>query len=225
MNKLIALVCVLVFSPILLAQQGKVIKANGNKALVHFPPGTKLHVGETLILDTADSLDAELGGKGSSSGSGMNGSRDRVLGFSASLVSGSASSGGSHTSLGGTARYGWNQLTMEYGPEASFSTSSPGSNTAFSVGGFFDYNLIPNARGKVMIYGAGAVADLGSRSTGGNSSTVMTIFGGGFVKWFPLGNTVAVRGDAGLQYVRNSASSGTTSETDLAALGGLEVYF
>jgi hypothetical protein len=225
MIKIIALLVAITSLPAV-AQEGKVTQAKGNRAVVQFPSGTRPHIGDTVNLGGFDSeYLPSSSSTSSSSSSDMKGSREHSIDFSANLTSGSSSAGGSHTALSVAGRYGWNKITMEYGPEASFSTVTPGSITTFAGGGFFDYNLVPNKRGTPLVYGVGADATIGSSSGGGNSGTVMAIFGGGFVKWFPLGNTVAVRGDGGLGYNRTSTSGASTSETDLVLKGGLEVYF
>ena len=36
--------------------------------------------------------------------------------------------------------------------------ATPGNSSSFAGGGFFDYNLVPNKRGTVLVYGAGANA-------------------------------------------------------------------
>jgi len=205
------------------AQEGKITKAKGNKAVVEFPAGTKLRAGDAVSVG---SQELDFPSSSSSSGSSdIRGSREHSIDFSFNFLTGSQSSGGSHTVISIAGKYGWNKVTMEYGPEASFSTSTPGSVSSFGGGGFFDYNLIPNKPGTTLVYGVGGDALLGSVSGSGNSATTMTFFGGGFGKWFPLGNTVAVRGDGGLGYTRLSASSATTSETDVVVKGALEVYF
>jgi hypothetical protein len=91
------------------AQQAKVVKVSGKKAIVQFPDDARPRVGQMI----------DLGGGGESSmgGGGGSDSRAMIIGGSAELEneSTSGSSSSSTTSLGVTARYGWNAGDMEYG--------------------------------------------------------------------------------------------------------------
>jgi hypothetical protein len=159
------------------------------------------------------------------------GSRATIIGGSAALSSLSAGGGSSTTSLEVDARYGWNNGTMEYGPIGSLTyTSSTGSSArVIAAGGFFDFNLIPNAVGTDMVYGLGALGQFGSTSTSvGNAEvtgTQMLFQGGGQMKWFALGNTVAIRGDAVYRYISNSSGGTSTNTSGFVVQGGLYVYF
>lgn len=205
----------------------KVIKVSGRRAIVQYPPGETPKVGQVLTSSGSDEMSFDDGGNSSSKGS-----RKHIIGGSASLsfVNSSTSPGSGSvttTNISVSPQYGWNTGTMEYGGLASIGSSSGGgtSSTSFGVGGFFDYNLVPNVAGKDLVYGAGGKAIIGGGSSSGQSSTSFELDGGPFVKWFPLGNSVAIRGDADVQYKRMGNSAATTTNMGLVIMGGLYVYF
>lgn len=206
------------------AQQAKVLKVQGKKAIVQFPDDVKPRVGQLIEVGTGSSEGSMTAGHGT-------GSRDMIVGGSASFSSLTTSSSSTSTSaLDVSGRYGLNKGEMEYGGLGTFYYSSTtGSSTrTIGAGGFFDYNVVPNTVGTELVYGAGAEAiyamvstTVGSAET---SATTLRFQGGGQMKWFPFGNTVAVRGDVVYRFQQNG---GTTSSTTsgLVALGGLYVYF
>ena len=207
------------------AQQAKILKVQGKKAIVQFPDDVKPRVGQLIEVGGAGSSEVSMtAGHGS-------GSREMIVGGSASFSSlTTSSSNTSESILDLSARYGWNKGEMEYGGLGTFyyKSTTGSSERTIGAGGFFDYNVVPNAPGTELVYGAGgeAVYSMISTTTGSaeSSATTLRFQGGGQMKWFPFGNTVAVRGD--LVY-RFQQRSGTTSSTTsgLVALGGLYVYF
>lgn len=205
------------------ADQAKVLKVQGKKAIVQFPDDARPRVGQLIDLGGSGSEVSMAAGHGS-------GSRNIIVGGSAAFSSlTSSTSSASSSTLDLLARYGWNKGEMEYGGIGSFYyTSVTGSSTRqIGVGGFFDYNLIPNTPGTELVYGAGGELQYAmvSVTTGAaeSSSSLIRLQGGGQVKWFPFGNTVAIRGD--LVYRYQQSGSPTTTISGLVALGGLYVYF
>ncbi len=207
------------------AQQAKVVKVSGKKAIVQFPDDARPRVGQMIDLG---------GGDGESSGGGGGGSDSRatIIGGSAELSNQSTSgSTSSTTNFGVTARYGWNAGDMEYGGLGTLSyTSATGSSARIiEAGGFFDYNLVANTPGTELVYGLGAEGKFGSlSSTVGNAEvtgTVMTFQGGGQLKWFPLGNSVAIRGDAVYRYASTSSGGVSANTSGLVVKGGFYIYF
>lgn len=230
--KLYSLCFVLALGFSLHAQEAKVLKAKGRRALIELAPGQSLQPGQIINLGSGDDLSLDSSSSRSPSSVSV-GSREHSIGGSASLLMSSASTGTgsiSYTVLNVTGRYGWNKAKYEYGPEFSImnangSSASTTGSSAYSVGGFFDFNFIPNVPGKSMTYGLGGNLDIGSTSSGGNSSSLLDLFAGGNLKWFPLGNSVALRGDVGLNYVRTSGNNATITDTGLLAKAGFEIYY
>jgi len=206
------------------AQEARVIKVQGKKAIVQFDDGYKPKVGEIL---------GGGGGDSGGGGGGSSGGRDTILGGSAEFSSLSTNPGGASTSgLSLAVRYGWNAVDMEYGPIGSFSyaTASSSSSRAIGVGGFFDYNLVPNKVGNDMVYGLGAMGTYVTTTTTTGSvesnSSTMKFELGGQVKWFALGNSVAIRGDGVYSHEQITPASGTsTTRSGFVVRGGLYVYF
>lgn len=209
------------------AQQAKVLKVQGRKAIVQFPEESRPRVGQVLEIGGPVSID------GGSRTSHATGDRAMIVGGSAelsNLTSSGASS--SATRLGLDARYGWNKGEMEYGAigGVTYYSTAASSSRRLEVGGFFDYNLVPNTPGTEIVYGGAALGKFGSlSSSAGNneiSGTLMTLEIGGQLKWFPLGNTVAVRGD--LLYRIESVSDtvkAMATGSGLVAKAGFYIYY
>lgn len=205
------------------AQTAKVVKVSGKKAIVQFPDDARPKVGQTIDLS---------GGGGGDMGGGGSGSRATIIGGSASLSSlTNSSSSSSTTGMEVTARYGWNAGEMEYGVlgNLQYSSSTGSSSTILGGGGFFDYNLVPNTSGTSLVYGLGAEGQFGTISTTTGSAsvsgTVMTFQGGGQLKWFPLGNDVAIRGDVVYRYISTSSAGVSSNTSGFVVQGGFYIYF
>ena len=208
------------------AQQAKVVKVQGKKAIVQFPDDARPRVGQIIELGGGDGV---VSMSHSSGGAG----RAMIIGGSAELSSLTASGASSSTTrLALDARYGWNKGEMEYGGigRVDYASATATSRRALEVGGFFDYNLVPNTAGTEIVYGGAATAKFGSLSSsaGGTeiTGTLMTLEVGGQMKWFPLGNSVAVRGD--LLYRIESVSDtvkALAGGSGLVAKGGFYIYF
>jgi hypothetical protein len=206
------------------AQEARVIKVQGKKAIVQFDDGYKPKVGEIL------------GGGGEESGGGSgasSGGRDTIIGGSGDFSSLSTTPGGASTTrLSLSPRYGWNAVDMEYGllGEFTYQSSTGSSSRSIGIGGFFDYNLVPNKVGNDMVYGLGALGSYVTTATTVGSletnSSSMKLEVGGQVKWFALGNSVAIRGDGVYSYIQNTPASGSsTTQSGFVVRGGLYVYF
>jgi len=209
------------------AQTFKVLRVKGNRALIQLPRGITLEKGETYAVD-ADSSTAAL----TNAGSGI-GSREHVVGgsgqlsFESTQETGSADDTVITISLNG--RYGWNKGKMEYGPSATILNRTGDLGVRrISVGGFYDYNLIENVPGVEVVYGFGGRGEIGvvnkevaGRSEGGN---IIEMAGGAQGKWYLFGST-CVRGEAYLQYKRETYGSSTQTSMGLLGTVGLYVYF
>ena len=221
----LGLATVVLFSVGVNAQTAKVVKVSGKKAIVQFPDDARPRVGQTIDLGGGGGGDMGGGGGGGS------GSRATVIGGSAGLSSLSSGGASSTTGLQVNARYGWNNGTMEYGPlgELTYESTTGQSRRLIGAGGFFDYNLVPNTPGTDLVYGLGAQGQFGSRSvtTGSTevSGTRMVFQGGGQMKWFALGNTVAIRGDAVYRYESESAGGTSINTSGFVVQGGFYIYF
>jgi hypothetical protein len=227
MKKIISLFSILIFVAInpsnAFAQKAKIIKVKGQQAIVQFPTGARPEVGQILTLDEGDEkfspqVDATA--------------RQQIIGGSANLsfLNNSLNSR-STTDFGFSGRYGWNMVQIEYGPTVVFDYSTTDSNSSRTIeaGGFFDYNLVPNKTGTVLVYGAGGELEYGQTSTTVSSSTstntLFHFFAGGQLKWFPIKDSIAIRGDAGFDSSATTSTSTTVTISGLLLKGGLYIYF
>lgn len=221
MKKLIILASVLM-SQTAFAQQIRVQKVKGNKAIVEFSG------------DLAPGRTYNLGGSSSSSANTSGSGRSYVIGGSFSYFSGtdstsvsSISASNSTSSLNLTARFGWNFETYELGPLFSYQSTSAGSQTtsATSFGGFADYNLSPNRSGETTIFAGTGELTYGNLSQSSTSGSLMGFFLGGSVKWFGLTNSTALRADLGYDYRKTTIGSANVTTSGVALRAGISTYF
>ncbi|MES2803397.1 MAG: hypothetical protein V4654_12960 [Bdellovibrionota bacterium] len=111
------------------------------------------------------------------------------------------------------ARYGWNYGDYEVGPliHINLLDEGAGFNTDFYVGGYFDYNLSANVVGADAVYGLTAQGFGGNREfTSGSSSQIFAFGGGGFLSWYLMNSSTALRFE-GLIMQKKIATSSTSS--------------
>jgi len=230
MKNLLVLALILISSTSF-AQQFRVEKVKGNKAVIQFS-GTSLSQGGTY----------SIGGGSSSTRATGSGSRDYVIGGSFGYYSGSDTteypppstafnSKNSSSDLSLLARFGWNKETYEAGAILKYRNVDSDYTfyhyNAFSGGGFYDYNFSPNRPGgDSMIYSVTAEATFGSFSPkGGSGGSAMDYFLGGSMKWFGLNSNFAIRTDLGYSYQKISPSGGTLTSQGFGLRAGIASYF
>lgn len=220
MKQHLAILLCLALSPMAEAQSLLVKKVKGKQAIVQLQDGATLKVGQTIPvgLDEFDEMSAMP----------SKSSRARLMGVSASFFTGKSDPGSNQTVLDVLFRYGWNGGKTEYGAIGILGMSDygNGNTTSFGGGGFFDWNLNPNKAGNDMIYGGGVEASykITNPPSGGTSSNTITLYPSGFLKWWILGSSTALRGDIGYSYAQiNSGLKTTTS--GIYAKAGFAVYF
>lgn len=139
-----------------------------------------------------------------------------------------SASGSDSSDLSAKLRYGWNFSIMEFGPLVKYQYSKNGStsSSAYLIGGFFDYNLVPNKDGAQLVYGINALAGYGnSTPTSGLSSSLLALAGGGFLKWFIFHTHLALRADLGYEVDQLSRSSGNVTASGIYTSVGLAAYY
>ena len=211
------------FSTASFAQQIRVEKVKGDKAVVEFS-GASLVPGKTYSLS---------GSSQASSEEGVGGSRAHMFGLNFDMknlsVSSSVSGGsGKDNSLAATARFGWNLEFFEFGPLVNYQSVSNDSGDASltSFGGFLDYNIVPNRAGESAIFGVGGEVSFGSYSPAeGISGNRMDVFIPGFLKWFPINSCIGIRTDVGYLYRKNTFASSNTTEQGFGLRVGVFNYF
>lgn len=210
MKSSILAITLLIFSSPALAQKIKVQKVRGNQAIIEFSGGA-LNSGQVYEISSDDFTD-------SSSISGP--ARNHSVNLSMSLVSAKSDRlTTTTTELSLLAGYGWNFGTLEAGPMAGYTTTNRTGVTAttYKIGGYADYNMIPNTSGEIFIYGLGGQGFFGSSDSGtGSSTTFNQVYAAPYVKWFPGGGNAGFRFDVG--YFLQNESGGTTGSNSVSGL-------
>jgi hypothetical protein len=209
-----------------LAQQIHVEKVKGGKAIVD-ASGIELEAGKTYSLVE-------------STASGDN--RSYILGGTLSYDTLNTSVSGGGTSISTKAnsllfssRFGWNFERFEIGPLFGFTNTSidtTDTNT-FTLGIFTDYNFQPNRPGVTSVYGVSGELGIGSgsvsASAGGSTSKTSTTSTNAYLslfgKWFPFRSAVALRGDLGYSYYKESVNTTSSTTQGLSLRGGIALYF
>lgn len=128
------------------------------------------------------------------------------------------------TSMTIAGRYGFNYGNYEFGGRGGYTNLKQSSfeRTQYSIGGFFDLNLVPNKPGEEFIYGAYGELGIGNLKTGGQSSSLTELTGGGFLKWFVFSPVLALR--LNVYYTHTKPDRGNASNT-MGLSWGLAHYF
>lgn len=219
MKKWLLAYVIFFLTPTSFAQKIKVQKVKGNQAVIEFTSGT-LQSGQVYELaphELSQSYEAES-------------SRNYLLALSFSLLNTKSDTinAENETDISLTGKLGWNYGSFELGPLASFASDSTGSITSntYKVGAFIDFNVIANAPGEAFLYGIGGTGSLGQLESSGLKRDLIDFFVGPFIKWFPSGNRVGIRIDAGYIYQKQSGGIGTdTTVTGLATNVDILTYF
>jgi len=127
-----------------------------------------------------------------------------------------------------TVKFGWNLGTFELGPLLNYTMSHANdiTQTLWKIGGFADYNFIPNISGETFLWGLGGTGSFGNWDKGnGTKVDIVDIFGGPFAKWFPTSSAVGFRVDFGLSYQRQTTTAGNNTVSGLASSAGIFAYF
>jgi hypothetical protein len=124
-------------------------------------------------------------------------------------------------------RYGFNNEDYMFGPLLRIYAYDEGAgfNTDVNIGGYFDYNLVPNSGREGFIYGITGQAYAGNREfTNGASANIFAFGAGGFVAWF-LSSTTALRTEGVVLQKRISTAQASANATGFAGKMFLEFYF
>lgn len=116
-------------------------------------------------------------------------------------------------------RYGWNFGDYEVGPllHIALLDEGAGFNTDFHVGGYFDYNIVPNVGRAEIIYGLTAQGFGGNREfTNGSSSQIFAMGAGGFLSWYLMGSTTALRFEGLVESKKIATSTASSSAVGFA---------
>lgn len=207
------------------AEELKVQKVSGRKAIVILPEGMAVKKGEVIPLKD------KAGSEPPSSKAGYDCSSRRDLfteiGFSYTSYTTSGSST-TTTSMSLRGLVGWNMSGgYELGPRFALGTGSSGSGSynSAAVGGFFEYNFVKNEPGSFFVPALGGSALFGSISASGVSTSVTTYGPSLALKLFPRDNGIAFVPT--LYYeVTNTSFEGINTNTNVLGLNlALRVYW
>lgn len=179
-----------------------------------------------LVLGAAQAVEAQ---SRSSMGTSYTPSiRPRTVGLTGQLsMLNSSSVNQNITTIAADGFFGWNMGNWEAGPKLRFSNVSGGgsSSNQIAVGGYGDFNLVPNYVGQSFVYGFTAGLLLGSESTGGLSGSLTEFELGGQGRWyFSPTSTSAMRFEVVYLYDRSSLGTGNTV-SGLVTRVGFQTYF
>ena len=125
-------------------------------------------------------------------------------------------------------RYGWNFGEYELGPlmHIQLLDEGAGFNTDIYLGGYFDYNLVSNVASEDFIYGLTAQGYGGNREfTNGASSQIFAFGGGGYLSWFLIRSTTALRIEGLVQQKKIATSVASSNVLGFTGKMLLSFYF
>lgn len=124
--------------------------------------------------------------------------------------------------------FGWNHMSYEFGPRLKYANASAGgaSSSLIAIGGYGDYNIIPNTTAERFVWGGTGLFMIGQESAGGGSGSRMEFAFGGVGKWtFAPTSTSVLRFELVYDYYKTSAGGANYTVNGLVANAGLQTYF
>ncbi len=126
------------------------------------------------------------------------------------------------------ARYGWNFEIFEFGPMITYQSVDLGAGTDsdFSGGGYFDYNLQKNRAPQMFLWGPTVSTEFGAKQfKSGASANLMTVDPGVFVSWFFANSSAALRAEAVYHYQKITTTTTDTMLSGFKSKAYLVFYF
>lgn len=200
------------------AQKIKVRKVKGNTAIVESTG--PLRPGAVYDLISPNDFGEEIGSTPRKYLVGLN--------FVLSNTKSDAANTTNETNVDLAFKFGWNLGTYELGPVVNYTMNHANdvTQTLWKIGGFADYNFIPNVSGETFIWGVGGTGAFGNWDRGnGTKVDIVDFFGGPFAKWFPTSSAVGFRVDLGLSYQRQTTTAGNATVSGIASSAGIFAYF
>lgn len=207
-------------------ERATIEQMKGRRAIIRFEKDIPFSVGQTITTTTSE------GNEFGYLTTGRNLlERKNSLSFSSSIsnlaTKTKGTSGTSNTTeASAEIKYGWNLKQFEVGPVVSLTQYKATLEvTTFSIGGFFEYNLVPNLPGHDLIWGPQAQVLTETQQTKTSSSSsndsLITLQAGMFAKWFILSPVLALRFDGYYKY----GTQDSTTTSGLVFGAGLNHYF
>lgn len=218
MRQLLLIALLTSFAAPSFAQKIKVRKVKGNTAIVESTG--PLRPGAVYDLISPNDFSEDMGSTPRKYLVGLN--------FVLTNTKSDAANSTNETDINLAIKFGWNLGTYELGPLVNYTMnhSNDVTQTTWKVGGFADYNFIPNVSGEAFIWGLGATGSFGNWDKGnGTKVDIVDVFGGPFAKWFPTSSVVGFRVDLGFSYRRQTTTAGNATASGLASSAGIFAYF
>jgi hypothetical protein len=194
----------------------EVIQVRGNRAMIRLPQGVRFNVGDTIALAPKSSAPAPAA---------QAGQRQTAGGVALLSFLNDSEASGTVTTIAISGQYGWNDGLAEYGPVAQVENRSLAgrSQTTVQMGGWMDYNLIPNDGESDLVYGVGGELRIGQLTQTAESSQFLVAADAGLVaKWFIFsGQPTALRLESNFSLMR----VGSINRGGLDFRAGLQFYF
>jgi hypothetical protein len=210
------IISLLASSLALAAERAVIQQMKGKRAILQFEKDIPFSVGQKVYLNSEDGTELGVSKEGRNFLERKN-SIEMAVDIYSTDIETKVSSVTSKTSLSGytmTGRYGWNRENFEFGPLAELTYVKPKSSdesSRYAIGGFFDYNFVPNKPGEDFIWGAFGEGIIGSSKVGTSNKSITGLNGGGFIKWFFLSPMLALRTNLYISYEKQGDNAQSTT--------------
>jgi hypothetical protein len=177
----------------------------GKRAILQFETDIPFSVGQKIYVNSDEGTEIGIRKEGRNPMQRKN-SIDLISNFANVSVESKVGTTKTTTTAGTNSlsgRYGWNMEQFEFGALGSYSYAKAKNSSevsSYQVGGFFDYNFIPNKPGEDFIWGAYGEGTVGNTKASSVSRGSVGFTAGGFVKWFILSPMLALRINAFYNY-------------------------
>lgn len=199
------------------AERAVVQQMKGKRAILQFEKDIPFSVGQRVYLNSEDG--SEIGVRKELRNPLE---RKNSINFSAELSS-TDTSPTATTTYAISARYGWNMSKYEYGPLGTFTYAKASSELSrYELGGFFDFNVIPNNPGEDFIWGGYGEGTIGNSKVANTNKSLTVFTGGAFAKWFIFSPMLAFRINA---FFSNEKQANTDARNTTGFEFGLSHYF
>ena len=201
MKAFLSLLVCLSSSPLWAAERATIQQIKDKRAIIRFDEDVPYSVGQEIFVNSA-----EGGELGLLPGQRNLLERKNSIALSGSITKTSVdvenSEDGEYSTYQMNVTYGWNFKNFEIGPSVLLNIYEQDGTRidVIGLGGFFEYNLVPNVVGESFIYGIRADYSHTSRSQKGDfsdNSSRSRFSVGGFAKWFVFSPVLALKSSLG----------------------------
>lgn len=198
------------------AERAVIQQMKGKRAIIQFEKDIPFSVGQKVSLSSEDGTELGVSKENRNFLERKNSIEMAINIYSSQMETkvNSTTSKATTTAYTMSGRYGWNRELYEFGPLAEFTYSKPENSdesSRYAIGGFFDYNFIPNKPGEDFIFGAYGEGIIGSSKISNSNKSITGFTGGGFAKWFFFSPMLAARANLYLAYEKQGDNAQSTT--------------